>query len=77
VLKKTVGKASGGSADIHADSITNVDAPMLQRLLKLEAAAAYVRDVGNKQAKGSRCIDLSTGLGDFLRAPMHNKRSIT
>ena len=50
VLQEAVGEASGGGADVEANFSGDVDLPMRERVLQLQAAAAYVLQVLTEQA---------------------------
>ena len=48
-LQHAIGEAAGGGADVDAGEIGEVDAPMGEGALKLEAAAADVLEIGTEE----------------------------
>src|SRR5579883_241984 len=50
MLQETVGKTSGRSADIQACLVTEIDSPVLQCSLKLQAATTHVAEVVPKHS---------------------------
>lgn len=62
VLQHAVGEASGRSAHIGAGEAGHVDGPGFERVLQLEAAAAYVAQVLAEHADGDIGGDLYAGL---------------
>jgi hypothetical protein len=53
VLEHAVGESAGGGADVEAETVAEVDAPMGESGFKLESAAADVTEVGAEEADGS------------------------
>jgi hypothetical protein len=66
VLQHTVGEAAGGGADIDAGEAGEVDGPVGEGVLQLEAAAADVLEVGAEETDDCVGGDGGAGLVDAL-----------
>ncbi len=65
-LEHAVGEAAGGGADVDAVEAGEVDVPVGEGVLELEAAAADVFEVGAEEADGGVGGDGGAGLVDAL-----------
>ena len=65
-LEHAVGEAAGGGADVDAGEAGEVDGPVGEGVLELEAAAADVLEVGAEEADGGGGGDGGAGLVDAL-----------
>jgi len=71
VLQETVSEATGGSADVEAETAGDSDRPVGERACQLEAAAADVLLFFAEQTDGGVLSDGGAGLVDFLVADEH------
>ena len=65
-LQKAIGEASGRGAHVEAHQVIHVDAPVIERTLELESAAAYVLQIVAQQTQRGVALNGGSGLFDLL-----------
>ena len=66
MLQHAVAEASGRSANVETDFAVEIDAPVFERLLQFEAAAADVAEIRPQQAHTGFAVDGCARFFDFL-----------